>query len=321
MSEQELLNWLLAPDNPSARYLTLRYLLGCPKDDREVAKARAAIIHFAPVRAMLDAQYPTGYWMRPGRGYSPRYKGTIWQLLFFADLGVPPVEQVRRACEHVLTNALHPGLGLFSAHKHSTGIFPCLNGELLRAFWTLGYQDRIVAAVTERLARRVLDEGFICPRNGQHPRQRTSWQPCIWGCVKVLRGLAAVPSARRPPTVQRAIERGTSFLLSRDLARPQCPSLAPLNDDERDAWLHFGFPTSYAADLLEAAVALVEAGVRPPPEVVRTILQKRRPAGYWVLERAPSGTWAACGIVGRPNRWITWRALCVTAHARPETDC
>jgi len=35
--------WLLEPDNLSVRYLTLRHLLGCAKDDPEVQAARTAI--------------------------------------------------------------------------------------------------------------------------------------------------------------------------------------------------------------------------------------------------------------------------------------
>lgn len=309
MVERRVLNWLLAADNPSARYLALRHLLHRPEGDREVMEAQAAIVQFAPVRAMLDAQYPAGYWMRPGRGYSPRYKATIWQLIFFADLGVPPVAAVTRACEYVLANALHP-LGLFSAHKHSTGVFPCLNGDLLRAFCSLGYGGHpMVLDVAARLAVRVIEQGFACPRNGRQPRERSSWQPCLWGCVKVLRGLAAVPDGHRTPAMRQAIERGVSFLLAHDLTTPQRPGRALLADDERRAWLRFGFPTSYAADLLEAALSLVEVGLQPPPEVVEIVIEKRDPTGRWSLERMPSGTWAACGILGRADKWVTLRAL------------
>ncbi|MCK4392630.1 hypothetical protein KAX17_06955 [Candidatus Bipolaricaulota bacterium] len=35
--------WLLEPDNPSVRYLTLRHLLECSKDDPDVETAKAAI--------------------------------------------------------------------------------------------------------------------------------------------------------------------------------------------------------------------------------------------------------------------------------------
>lgn len=35
--------WLLEPDNPSVRYLTLRYLLQRSEDDPEVQAARTAI--------------------------------------------------------------------------------------------------------------------------------------------------------------------------------------------------------------------------------------------------------------------------------------
>jgi len=87
MENEQVLRWLLEPDNPSARYLTLRTLLGRSDQEDDVLAARAAIPRTPPARAILQAQYPAGYWIKPDRGYSPRYKATIWQLIFMADLG------------------------------------------------------------------------------------------------------------------------------------------------------------------------------------------------------------------------------------------
>ena len=99
MMDDALLNWLLEPDNPSARLLALRDWMGRSEDDDEVVAARASIMSSPPVRAILDAQYPDGYWVKPDRGYSPKYKASIWQLIFLADLGARRTEPVARAGE------------------------------------------------------------------------------------------------------------------------------------------------------------------------------------------------------------------------------
>lgn len=91
-------DWLLEPDNPSVRYFTLRDILERPEDDLEVIAARGAIMTSEPVIKILAAQYPAGYWVKPGRGYSPKYKATVWQLMFLADLGASRTEQIDRAC-------------------------------------------------------------------------------------------------------------------------------------------------------------------------------------------------------------------------------
>ncbi|MBL7199565.1 MAG: hypothetical protein ISS56_05410 [Anaerolineae bacterium] len=307
MSAHTPLRWLLETDNPSARYLALRDLLHRPADDEELVAARSAIVRSAPVRAILDAQYPAGYWIKPDRGYSPRHKATIWQLIFLSDLGATRSDAIALACEHVLANALRADLGLFSAHAHSTDLYPCLNGDLLRALGHFGYGDHpTVRAVVESLADRILTDGFICARNSAHPQDKATWMPCIWGCVKVLRGLAALPGEPHTPATQGAIERGVTTLLSHDLARDQFPAQAGV----RSHWLRPGYPLGYGSDLLEALLALVELGVAECPEsALQAIHRKRDEAGRWPLEHALRNTWADFGAPGEPNKWVTLRAL------------
>jgi hypothetical protein len=307
----EPLAWLLERAEPSARYRALRGLLDRPEEDPDVIEARAAIARSAPVRAILDAQYPAGYWMRPDQGYSPRYKATTWQILFLADLGVARDEHIARACEHVLATTFRPDYGLFCAYKHSTGLFPCLNGDMLRALQHFGYAGHPAVGVAgETLARRILREGWICVRNGTRPRDRRTWLPCIWGCVRVLRGFAGIPEARRGPDVRQAIESGLAFLLSHDLAQDQRPTLVK----DPSHWLRLGFPLGYGSDLLEALLALAELDeARPSPAVraalARALLAKRNDRGRWPLEYTPRNTWADFGVEGEPSRQVTLRAL------------
>jgi hypothetical protein len=301
-----VLDWLLDPAYPSSRYLALRELLGRPETDPDVASAREAIVGVPPARGILDAQYPAGYWVKPDRGYSPRYKATIWQLLFLADLGAPRTEEIVRGCEHVLATALRRGQHLFSAHEHGTGIYPCLNGNLLRTLCHFCYGEHPeVVGVAGALAERVASLGWACPRNATQPRDRRTWQPCIWGCVKVLRGLAAMPEGRRGPVIQWALDAGVQFLLGHDLASDLRPTLV----DVPSHWLRFGFPLGDGSDLLEALLALREVGALPlPAGAVQVVLDKRDPEGRWLLECTLTNMWAPFGEEGRPNRWVTIHA-------------
>jgi len=126
--------WLLESDNPSVRYFTLTEMLERPEDDSEVEAAKEAIMSSDPVTRTLAAQYPEGYWIKRGRGYSPKYRATVWQLMFLTHLGAMRTEAIARACQHVLEHSCRPDLGLFSAHKYATGTIACLNGNLLRAY-------------------------------------------------------------------------------------------------------------------------------------------------------------------------------------------
>ena len=107
--------WLLEPDgstelaevNPSVRYFTLTDILDRATTEAEVQEAKAAIMDSAIVREIFAAQHPDGYWKRKGAGYFPQYKGTVWQLILLAELGMDGEdERVQRGCEQVLDGSL-----------------------------------------------------------------------------------------------------------------------------------------------------------------------------------------------------------------------
>ncbi|MGC9358571.1 MAG: hypothetical protein ACP5GX_11920, partial [Anaerolineae bacterium] len=124
--------------HPSVRFLALTELLERPLDDQEVQTARAEIPEIPPVRSILDAQYPAGYWMHTGLGIAPHYRATVWQVLFLAQFGVGRIPQVERAVEALL--AYNPGAnGAFRVHRQRGGSSPELTGALLWALARLGF--------------------------------------------------------------------------------------------------------------------------------------------------------------------------------------
>ncbi len=301
--------WLLEADNPSTRYFALRDLLDRPEDDAEVASAQKAIMSSKPVREILQAQYPQGYWVKPGRGYSPKYRGTVWQLMFLADLGAGPSEAIDKACRFVLENSLIPERGLFSATKADTGTIICLNGNLLRAFVCLGYgDDPVVKGVAQTLAERIVREGFDCRANSPDRARRETWRPCAWGAVKALRAFALIPAEARSNAVRQAIARGVELLLSRDLTVANYPSaygrISPL-------WFEFGFPLAYSSDILEVLELLAQLGYGQDERLqgaIELVLAKQDEDGRWPLEHVLGRTWADFGKKGEPSKWVTLRA-------------
>jgi hypothetical protein len=302
--------WLLEKNNPSVRYFTLRDLLHREEDDPEVAAARSEIMASRPVREILEAQYPQGYWVKPGRGYSPKYRATVWQVMFLAELGATTTEAVNRACRYVLEHSLDPEQGLFSATKAGTGTVLCLNGNLLRALCRLGYGDHpMVRSVTDRLAARILEQGFRCRANSTQRDRKATWLPCAWGAIKALGALAAMSGPVPPEPVQQAIGRGVELLFSREPATADYPSgtgtVSPL-------WFRLGFPLGYSSDLLELLDVLAQlghGGDRRLHKAISIVLSKRDDQGRWPLEQTLGRTWTSFGEKGEPSKWVTLRAL------------
>lgn len=312
MSGDPVLDWLLEPENPSARYLTLTGLLGRAPGDAEAGAARAAIPEWGPARAILEAQWPDGYWMHPGPGYGPPFKGTIWQVLFLAALGAPLVPGVRRAFAYVLDNTRLPG-GLFSAGGTLRDAVACLNGNLLWAMARLGYEDERLAESAEALAGFLLRDELRCrcaarPRPARHRDGR----PCAWGTLKALGAFAEIPAPQRSPGVRAAIEAGLGLLLPGDLAVGSFPGTGLEEEDgvPEPEWQAPGFPPGYQPDVLEAVEVLARLGVDDGPLApAREVLLRQRGAdGRWKLGRSLRNTWGGFGRAGRPNKWITLRA-------------
>lgn len=309
------LPWLLEESNPSVRYLTLTELLERQPDEPEVLTARAAIPLVPPARPILEAQYPPaahgdrpgGYWIKPDIGYSPKYRATIWQILFLAQLGAPPIEAIRSGCEYVLdhsrmvTNALGQPDGRFVDGKGPHAATNCLNGNLVWALRRFGYGgDGRLLAAQAGMVSAIAQRGFACHFNGG--------LDCAWGAIKALRACLEIPVADRQPAVDVVIERGISLLLSVPLLEASYPSPRGISA----AWFALCFPLACSADLLEVFEVLTKAGESGHPHIQagrQWLLERQDCLGRWKLERTPGKMWSSFGRVGEPNPWVTLRAL------------
>jgi hypothetical protein len=269
-----------------------------------------------PVPAILDAQDPDGYWVKPGSGYSPKYRSTVWQIILLAELGADPDdERVRRGCEYLLGHGIAAN-GAFSVYRKPvpSGSVLCLNGNLLYALLRLGYaHDPRVQTALDWQARAITGEGIQYLKSGTagpcFACSVNQGQPCAWGANKAMKALIAVPPDQRTPIVQRAIEAGAEFLLSRDPAVADYPYTKRVSS----TWFKFGFPLSYWSDVLETTAVLVELGYGDDPRLanaLQLVLSKQDAQGRWKLENTLNGKmWADIEEKGKPSKWVTLRAL------------
>lgn len=313
------LDWLLEPDaqNPGARYFALRDLLGLPESDPAVRAAREAVMRGGPVPLILAAQSPEGWWAKPGSGYSPKYQGTVWSLLFLAELGADPAdERVRRGCEYLLSHSPAAN-GAFAASQKPvpSAAVHCLNGNLLYALRRLGFaSDPRAQQAQDWLARSIVGEepityyasavsgpGFACAVNEK--------RPCAWGANKAVRALLQIPPEERSPLIQRALQTGAELLLSRDPAAADYPFTGKVSS----AWFKPGFPLSYWSDALETLANLIDLGYAADPRLqagLEWLESKRAPDGRWKLENnLNKKMWVDIETQGKPSKWVTLRAL------------
>jgi hypothetical protein len=322
------LPWLLEPGSPGVRYLALRHLQG---GDAGLRAARRAAHEDGPIATVLASMDPSGFWAKPGPGYLPKYRSTVWSIILLAQLGasVRDDERVERACAYVLDHALTEH-GQFTTSGAPSGTADCLQGNLCWALVELGCDDPRLEPAFDWMARSVTGEGvapvtdkkatvryyagkcgpnFACGSNNK--------LPCAWGAVKVMMAFGIWPRERRTPLIERAIAQGAEFLLGPDPATAAYPT--GFSDKPSGNWWKFGFPVFYVTDLLQNVEALIAVGYGDDPRLqssLALIRDKQDEQGRWSLDYGYTGkTWVDFGPKRQPNKWVTLRALRVLSRA------
>lgn len=327
------LPWLLEhdPANPGVRYFALQELLGKPAEDPEVIGARRAVMSTGPVPAILETQEAEGYWLKPGAGYFPQYRGTVWAVTMLGQLGADGADpRVNRGCQYVLEHATDKN-GAFSMSAIPSQAILCLNGHLLAALLDLGWfgEERVHGAL-EWMARMVTGEGVAPAGEKEIPLRYlksgtcgpgfccgfNAKKPCAWGAVNVLDAFSQLPQHARTPLIQRAIDTGLEFLLSRD------PAVAdyPMGHGTKPSgnWFRFGFPLFWVADVLQNLEVLTRFGYGGDPRLsaaMDLVSNKQDQQGRWKMEHSYNGkTLVDIEERGKPSKWVTLRALRVLTH-------
>ena len=327
----DTINWLTEESDPGVRYLALRDLLTPPPAPQKLRAAMTAAHQSGPIAVILDQMDPEGYWGKPGPGYAPKYTGTVWSVITLGQLGaaLEADPRIAKACDYILNNTLTE-YGQFSTSGTPGGTVDCLQGNLCSALLDLGVTDPRLDRAFEWMAHSVTGEGVAPAGDASTPVRYYAGKcgpdflcgannklACAWGAVKVMLAFSKLPQGQRTPLIQRAIERGINFLFSGDPAEAPYPN--GWNDKPSRNWWKFGFPVFYITDLLQLTEALVNLGFGGDPRLTHAltlILEKGGRDQRWALEYHYTGkTWADFGTRGKPNKWVTYRALKVLKAA------
>jgi hypothetical protein len=326
MTSQPVVEWLLQPDQPSVRYLTLTQLLGKPETDADVREAKARIPTTGWVAEILGRRDPGGWWVHEQSLYTPKYLSTNWNLLVLSDLGATrEIPAVRASCELWMRRSPLKGGGVGGNSKGAGHL--CYTGNMARALIRFGYGDdrRVRKALDWLVATASPKGGWSCWTMGEGPatgRNLDSWEG--------LSALAAYPRSKWTPGMTEVAERGAEFFLERGLHR-QGARYAP--------WYRFHYPVHYYYDLLVGLDLLTSLGYGADPRLdfaLRLLRKRRRADGRWNLDAnhpdvaGPVAEWLRkhptrltpfeLEPAGRPSKMITLRALRVLDRVESSTS-
>ncbi|MFQ6001941.1 MAG: hypothetical protein ACE5LG_09795 [Anaerolineae bacterium] len=303
--------WLLEGE-ASIRYFALTEVLDRSDDDPEAVAAKKAIPGSPTVKAIVAAQHPEGYWEQADSTYWPKYKSTLWQLTILSELGVGGDHPAVRKGLAQMEKAIE-AIGAPKAIIEEGDVIYCYSGNTIRYLCHFGRGENAeVRRALDRLLELIKKDGaWTCPHN--------DGATCIWGLIKVLRGLAALPPSLRSKGTEETIKKGAETLLEFDYLGQPKEGLTE-NGWETD-WLKFGFPSFYESDLLEALDTLTDLGYGEDLRLRRLldpVLSKQDELGRWRLENSFNGRMQMdIEVKGEPSRWITLRALRTLKKAYP----
>ena len=320
------LPWLLESENPGVRYLALRDLLDLPPDDSKLKSARKFAYKEGPIAAILSNMEKEGYWVRPGPGYNPKYRSTVWSIILFAQLGASAQDdkRVAQACHYLLDHMCEGGQFTTASSGAPSGTIDCLQGNLCWSLMELGCDDPRLKTAYEWMARTVTGDGVAPLDRKDSPLHYYAYKcgptfacgvnnqlPCAWGGVKVMLAFSQLPVKQRTPLIKKAIQQGVDFFFSIDPVTAKYPTRK--GDPPSRDWWKFGFPVFYITDLLQLAEAMVNLGYGGDKRLYSTlelIREKQNERGQWLMEYDYTGkTWIDFGAKKQPNQWVTLRAL------------
>ncbi len=305
-----VLDWLLEPSQPAARYGTLTGLLDRGPQDAEVAEARRAIPKQGWAKTILETQRPEGQWESRKDLYRPKYTATIWRFIVLADLGLTAEDpRVRKTCELFLTDYARKDGGFDDVESRRSEL--CLTGNLARTLARCGFaDDPRVRSAFDWLVEHQMEDG------GWHCFYQTAFGHGTLDAWEGLYAYSALPRAHWTPRIKRSAEAGAEFFLDRELFR-QGRRYVP--------WVRFHYPVHYYYDVLvglDMLTALGYGGDRRLRAALDILRKKRGADGTWRLDKIHPDLGAGAGYrfhkkpkrfaletEGQPSKWITLTAL------------
>jgi len=335
-------NWLLEPENPSVRYLTLRDICCRLENDTEMEKAKEDIRTDSKVLRIFNKQKPEGYWEDAERPYLPKFKSTYWQVMILSQLGLDKSdERVRKACEFIFQFQLEEGgFSVFGKEGAKITLFQkyqwikkgnernrkklpqfdswarqkireyelsCLTGNVAVSLIRLGYRsdERVMKALEWLVEVQNKDGGWLCPYVKAHIKDKHG---CFEGTIMPLDAFSEIPNERMTSDIKAAIDKGVEFLLMHRLFKADHHQFRVINNK----WLKLSFPW-FGYDILRGLSVVTKLGYTKDERItdaLEVLLQKQDSDGRWILESTPTGRMhTTLEQKGKPSKWITLHAL------------
>jgi hypothetical protein len=133
-----------------------------------------------------------------------------------------------------------------------------------------------------------------------------------------MMALSRLSARRRTSLVKQAIEAGVEYFFSVDPATAHFPGeKAP---QPNPGWWQFHFPLFWVTDILQVTEVLTALGYGNDPRLANTLMlvhKKQDENGRWPLEIDVyrNRMWQNYGVKGKPNKWVTLRAMRVLKQA------
>ena len=305
---KNITDWLLEEENPSIRYLTMREHQELPKSDPNLQLAKKQISSYQPVKNMLKAMHPEGYWevISPstkqsyGKGVEYRQNSTHFILSYLAELGMTREDpKIEKAANRYLS--LQQPDGDFLGHSS------CLFGMNIRTFMLLGFKDdpRLKKAINLMKKSVRYDNGYLCDRY-EKKRKRKPVKSCVRGSVKVLFALGELPELWDKPFSKKIAE----YFLNRNVLY-KTTDLETYVNDEAGSTI---FPFYWRFSLIDVLLPLAKMGYGTDPRMesawkvlARHKTEEEKYRCDWII----NNKYWKIGKSGLANKWITFYAyLC-----------
>jgi len=243
--------------------------------------------------------------------YWPKYKPTLWTLLYLADISAPAgVGRIDRSLALVSEHFYDKTHKIFTLGKSHFPI-PCLNGNMLylHLYFQKPYTERIDGVVEFFNSYQRFDDGdFRTPRTYPYFANTSCYgkHTCLWGIIKLLKGLSFIPEAERTAAAGRLIGNCIEFILLHEVY------FRSHNQEEfiKKGIDSLSFPQLWWGDFLEILWILKREGVRDKrmSRALELLRCKRDGEGFWRLERPVPDIIVPMGRRNSPNVFISERA-------------
>lgn len=317
---EEVLDWLLDPENPSVRYWALQQLLGHKASESIVQEAQDEVMRSPIVQIIFQNQNVGGFWVDEMDLYLPKYRATTHSLLILSELGVRINLEIKKGLDHVFRFQLNSGHFRMLMPKTTKGRNSkltdgcCYDGNILYYMIRFGYFEdprvqKLVSFILDNHDDR--DAGWKCRAYPIDP-EAVFPTNCFMGATKVVKALSIIPEKHRTQRINEVIAIEVENLLENGIFRYRRNPNG--SRKSKEGWKRFGFPLFYQSDILEVLESLTRLGIwdERMQDSIDHLINVQGEDGRWLLKNTYNGKfWMNIEEKHKPSKWITLKALTV----------